>query len=120
MEFVQAMAEGDQPSLSSGHQQTVAQVSRVARGILRSKEDAEEVVCDVYAYAWRHAGAYDESRGSVGTWLNVIARSRAIDRHRQHRDDVSLADMSGMRLGTVKSHLRRALAMLQERLAGDE
>jgi len=178
--LVQAMADGDEVALSSVYQQTVAQVFATARAILGSKEDAEEVVCDVYAYAWQHATAYDESRGSVARWLAIIARTRAIDRRRQRRDHVSLdetryealagsliderpdpekmlseiqagcalhialksltprrrqlidlaffhglshqelADAIGMRLGTVKSHLRRTLAALQDRLTADE
>jgi RNA polymerase sigma-70 factor (ECF subfamily) len=180
VDLVQAMGHGDQVALSNVYEQTVAQVFAIARAILGSKEDAEEVVCDVYAYAWQHAPAYDESRGSVAAWLAIIAKSRAIDRRRRQRDAVSLdesrreglaasliderfdpermlyqiqarcalhialeslpprrrqlidlaffqglshqeiADAIGMRLGTVKSHLRRALAALQDRLAADE
>jgi RNA polymerase sigma-70 factor (ECF subfamily) len=178
--LVQAMAQGDEIALSSVYEQTVAQVYRIARAILDSKEDAEEVVYDVYAYAWQHATAYDQRRGDVAAWLAIIAKSRAIDRRRQQRAHVSLdetrhqalagslidegldpermlsqsqagsalhvalqsltprrrqlidlaffqglthqelADAIGMRLGTVKSHLRRALATLQDRLAADE
>ena len=180
VDLVQAMAQGDEIALSSVFEQTAAQVYRIARAILDSKEDAEEVVCDVYAYAWQHATAYDHTRGGVAAWLAIIAKSRAIDRRRQQRAHVSLdetrhqalagsliddrldpesmlsqsqagcalhvalqsltprrrqlidlaffqglthqelADTIGMRLGTVKSHLRRALATLQDRLAADE
>jgi len=180
VDLVQAMAKGDEGALSSVYEQTAAQVYGIARAILSCKEDAEEVVCDVYAYAWQHATAYDPTRGSVQAWLAIIAKSRAIDRRRRRCDHVSLdetsqqalagsliderldpesmlsrnqagyalhialqsltprrqqlidlaffqglshqelADAIGMRLGTVKSHLRRALATLQDRLAADE
>jgi RNA polymerase sigma-70 factor (ECF subfamily) len=44
---------------------------------------AEEVVQDVFARAWRHAGDYDPGRASVRTWLFSIARNRVVDARRR-------------------------------------
>jgi RNA polymerase sigma-70 factor, ECF subfamily len=44
---------------------------------------AEEVVQDVFARVWRHAGDYDPSRASVRTWLYSIARNRVVDARRR-------------------------------------
>jgi RNA polymerase sigma-70 factor (ECF subfamily) len=44
---------------------------------------AEEVVQDVFARAWRHAGEYDPQRASVRTWLFSIARNRVVDARRR-------------------------------------
>jgi RNA polymerase sigma-70 factor (ECF subfamily) len=177
--LIRAVAEGDQGALCRFYEQTAARLFAIARAILGSKEDAEEVVFDVYLYAWQHSTDYDESRGSVGAWLAVLAKSRAIDRLRQRRNNLSLddaahaplvtalvdegphaeqlvsqgqmgtaihralrsltpkrqqlidlaffqglthqelAEVSGMRLGTVKSHMRRALADLKSELSPD-
>jgi RNA polymerase sigma-70 factor (ECF subfamily) len=48
---------------------------------------AEEVVQEVFTRAWRSAAAYDETKGSVRTWLYGIARNAVIDaeRHRSRR-----------------------------------
>jgi RNA polymerase sigma-70 factor (ECF subfamily) len=178
-ELVHAMAGGDQAALSSVYELTVAQVFSIARGMLRCKEDAEEVVCDVYAHAWQRANTYDSDRGTVMAWLAVMARNRAVDRLRQRRAALSLdddrhgslaaslagealgpeqdlvqfqsgsavhralrslsarrryllglaffqglshqeiADATRIPLGTVKSHLRRALAALQGELTAE-
>jgi RNA polymerase sigma-70 factor (ECF subfamily) len=175
-DLVRAMALGDSAALSLVYEQTVAQVFAIASRLLRCKEDAEEVVCDVYTHAWQRAGTYDSGRGTVMAWLAVMARNRAVDRLRQRRDSLSLdddrqgalsaslagealgpeqvlaqyqsgsavhralqslseqrrfllglaffqglshqeiADATRMPLGTVKSHLRRALAALQGEL----
>ncbi|MGH2848643.1 MAG: sigma-70 family RNA polymerase sigma factor [Thermoleophilaceae bacterium] len=50
---------------------------------LGDREQAEEVVQDVFARAWRHAGDYDPGRASVRTWLYSIARNRIVDARRR-------------------------------------
>jgi RNA polymerase sigma-70 factor, ECF subfamily len=54
-----------------------------ATSALVDRELAEEVVQDVFAQLWRHAGDYDQRRASVRTWLYAIARNRIIDAHRR-------------------------------------
>jgi RNA polymerase sigma-70 factor, ECF subfamily len=50
---------------------------------LGDREVAEEVVQDVFASLWRHAGDYDAGRASVRTWLYSIARNRVVDARRR-------------------------------------
>jgi RNA polymerase sigma-70 factor (ECF subfamily) len=54
-----------------------------AANALGDREQAEEVVQDVFAQLWRHAGEYDQRRASVRTWLYAIARNRIVDAHRR-------------------------------------
>ena len=54
-----------------------------AASALGDREQAEEVVQDVFAQLWRHAGEYDQRRASVRTWLYAIARNRIVDAHRR-------------------------------------
>jgi RNA polymerase sigma factor (sigma-70 family) len=46
---------------------------------------AEEVAQEAFIRAWRHAGAFDPTRGRVVTWILAIARNAALDALRQRR-----------------------------------
>src|SRR5439155_15993282 len=50
--------------------------------ILNSREEAEDVLQEVFLQIWRRAGNFDEGRGQAFTWMVTLARSRAIDRLR--------------------------------------
>ena len=59
---------------------------------LADRQLAEEVVQDVFARAWSHAGDYDARRASVRTWLYAIARHRIVDVRRRAGARPALAD----------------------------
>ena len=55
--------------------------------MLRSADDAEEMVEEVFMEVWQRAGAYDPRRAMPLTWIFAIARSRIIDRLRKRQRD---------------------------------
>jgi RNA polymerase sigma-70 factor (ECF subfamily) len=56
------------------------QVLGVARRILGSGSDANDLLHDVFLEAWQCVRDYDPNRAGVSTWLLVRTRSRAADR----------------------------------------
>lgn len=58
-------------------------VYSLAVRMLRDGADAEEIVQDVFAQAWRQWDQFDRDRGTLATWLICIARSRCLDRLRR-------------------------------------
>jgi RNA polymerase sigma-70 factor, ECF subfamily len=172
--LIVAMRGGDERALETLYDATVGKLYALATAILHESEDAEEVVCSTYAYAWSNVARFDAARANPLGWLLMLCRSRALDRLRQrralattvdivdiaehHADDgaqpdellslmqehsrvhaalsklapdrrrlISLAFLQGMThpeiaavtglpLGTVKSHVRRALSQLRVEL----
>lgn len=83
------MAERDEVALSEFYDRYHRLVYSLARRVLGSSSDAEDVVVDVFWQVWQQAGRYAAERGTVFTWLMAIARSRAIDQQRGlRRQDV--------------------------------
>lgn len=79
---IRRMAEGDAAALSDLYDRHARGLFSLAFRILQDQGEAEEVVQDVFAQAWRRASRYDTSRGVVVAWLLMMTRSRSIDRVR--------------------------------------
>jgi RNA polymerase sigma-70 factor, ECF subfamily len=90
IDVVQRLAAGDRDAVAELYDRHAARVLGLAYRIVRNSSDAEDVVQEVFAQAWRTAPNYEPSRGTVAGWLQMMARTRAIDRLRSRqarRDD---------------------------------
>jgi RNA polymerase sigma-70 factor, ECF subfamily len=85
LEAIRRVARGDADALAILYDRHSRIVYSLAFRIVGDPTEAEEVVQDVFAQAWRQAERYDTTRGAVVAWLLMIARSRAIDRIRSRR-----------------------------------
>jgi RNA polymerase sigma-70 factor (ECF subfamily) len=79
LELIRRMALRDAAALDALYERYHRLVFTLVLRIMRIREDAEDVVVDVFWQVWQQAGRYDASRGKPVTWLLTIARTRAID-----------------------------------------
>lgn len=70
---------GDQRALASLYDRYSRVLYAVAYRIVGQQADAEDVVAESFAQAWREASRFEGARGSVAAWLTMIARSRSLD-----------------------------------------
>jgi RNA polymerase sigma-70 factor (ECF subfamily) len=85
------VASGEQAALRQLYEATSAKLFAVCLRILSDREEAEDVLQEVYVTVWRRADRFDSGRASVMTWVSTIARNRAIDRLRA-RGPMAYAD----------------------------
>jgi RNA polymerase sigma-70 factor (ECF subfamily) len=78
-DLLRQAALGEEPALGALYDRYASALYGVALRIAGERADAEEIVIDAFAQAWREAGRFQSGRGSVIAWLTVICRSRALD-----------------------------------------
>jgi RNA polymerase sigma-70 factor, ECF subfamily len=86
-------AARDQGSFADLYAASSAKLFGVVVRILRDREQASEVLQEVYLRIWQHAADYRPDKGSPMTWMIAIARNRALDRRRGRRPELPLDDI---------------------------
>lgn len=127
VELLHAVARGDEAALARLYDAYRVILFGLLVRILNSREEAEDILQEVFIQVWRRAKDFDEKRGRPFTWLVTLTRSRAIDRlrllgarqrlatsaERERVEEASDALTDTIR-GTQKEVVRRALAELPE------
>jgi RNA polymerase sigma-70 factor, ECF subfamily len=87
----------DPEGFAAAYRQHERSVYGAALRVLGDPTRAEDVVQDVFLRLWRRPEAFDPARGELGSFLRLMARSRALDLWRENdaasraRDRLELA-----------------------------
>ena len=79
---MKAIAAKDEAALAQLYDRYRVILFGLLMRILNNREEAEDVLQEVFLQVWRKAEDFDETRGRPFTWLVTLGRSRGIDRLR--------------------------------------
>ena len=101
-------------------------VSAVLKNV-GNEQDVEECVADVFIDLWENPDKYDAARGTLKTWLCMVARCKAIDRYRalsKHStvplEGAMMAGRMGMQDALLQEETKRELVAAVNALADVE
>jgi RNA polymerase sigma-70 factor (ECF subfamily) len=94
------MARGDERAATTLYDRHGAIVYGLALRMTGEVADAEEVLLDSFAQAWRDAARFDMTRGTVLAWLTTIARTRSLDTIRARGRRARAVDAAATQLDT--------------------
>jgi RNA polymerase sigma-70 factor (ECF subfamily) len=83
--LLQRAGRGDQAAFAELYDALSPLVHGVVLKVVRDPAQSEEVTQEVFVELWRLAARFDESRGSVTSWVATVAHRRAIDRVRSEQ-----------------------------------
>ncbi|HVI80957.1 MAG TPA: sigma-70 family RNA polymerase sigma factor [Candidatus Acidoferrum sp.] len=91
--LISRIRAGDEDALALLHDRYAQVVYSVALRVLAETTQAEDILQELFLQLWRNPQAFDSNRGSLGAWLAVIARHRAIDYLRRRRPETDIEDV---------------------------
>src|SRR5215210_1170275 len=95
-----AMDLSDPQTFRQAFEQHERGVHAAAMRILGNAAQAQDVVQDVFLRVWRRPDSFDARRGELGSYLRLMARSRALDLWREGQ----AAGRASDRLKVVVTH----------------
>jgi RNA polymerase sigma-70 factor, ECF subfamily len=85
---------GDESAMAALFDRYSKVVYSVALRVLRDPSSAEDVLQEIFMQIWRSPDGFVATRGSLGGWLAVVSRNRAIDALRRKRPTEPVDDMA--------------------------
>jgi RNA polymerase sigma-70 factor, ECF subfamily len=85
-DLVARVAKGDQSAARELVGRHAASLMALARRLLGTQHDAEEVVQDVFLRVWTNAAKWQPGRAAFATWMHRVAINLCYDRLRRRRE----------------------------------
>jgi RNA polymerase sigma-70 factor (ECF subfamily) len=93
VQLLDRVRRGDEQAVAALYDRYSRVVYSVALRVLRDPASAEDVLQDVFLGLWRRPETFVSTRGSLGGWLAVVARNRAIDTLRRKRPSEQIEEV---------------------------
>jgi RNA polymerase sigma-70 factor, ECF subfamily len=124
-ELLGRVERGDPEAMGLLFDRFSAMVYSVALRVLKDSGQAEDVMQDIFIQLWKKPSAFISGRGSLGAWLVVVARNRAIDALRRRRpsdsvDDVVLASATDLGAEAERNTLMEKVRSCLQQLPAEQ
>src|SRR6516164_2361369 len=122
-EIIARIYSGDEGAMALLYDRYSNIVYAVALRVLSDGSAAEDILQDVFMQLWRTPQAFNASRGSLATWLAVLAGMPREQRAAlemaffEGLTHVEIAGKTGQPLGTVKTRIRSGLLAVRKAFA---
>jgi len=90
--LMEKIAAGDHNALMVIYDRYSSMVYALSLHVLRNPQSAEDATQEVFLRLSRKANSYNAARGTLASWLTVIARHQAIDTVRRRKPEIGLED----------------------------
>lgn len=106
-QLVTRIQNGDQQAIGDLYRQYAGALYVVVFRILRSEEDANDVLQEAFVKIWKNIDRYDAGKAGLYTWMMNICRNLAIDKtrskHFKRSGKIQNADEIVRQLGTTRT-----------------
>ena len=84
-DLMRRITEQDEAALATLYDRYSSLLFSLSLRIVKERQEAEDLLQDVFLQVWEKAASFDHNRGHLYGWLVTLARNRSIDRirHRQ-------------------------------------
>ena len=104
-QLVERIAARDESALSELYDLYSKIIYSLIIKIVKSREEAEDLLQSVFIKVWNKASTFNKNRGSVYSWLIALARNNAIDRTRSK--EFKNININAVEIKTLDSFLNR-------------
>jgi RNA polymerase sigma-70 factor (ECF subfamily) len=108
---------GDESAMTALYDRYATVLYSVLLRVLHHKERAEEILRELFLEIWRRPEEFLDVRGSLGAWLAVVARNRAIDELRRRKVGEPIPDISLAAFYDLSNEEERGVLIEKVRIA---
>jgi len=107
---------GDEAAFRGLYRELFVPVSRYLSGRLERREDAEDLVSQVFHRFLERLDDFDRRRGTVLAWLLTMAHNALVDHYRTRKETVPVDELAELLAGGGASPLAEALRDERDRV----
>lgn len=105
--LLERVRANDQKAMADIFDRYGSLVYSVSLRVLKDPGQAEDVMQEIFFQLWKNPNTFVQGRGSLGAWLAVVARNRAIDVLRRRKPTDSVDEVVLVSKTNISSEIER-------------